>query len=76
MEPLKDIQKVCKECETQFNINEGEQEFYKNKGFALPSRCFSCRQSRKNQESSPFYPLKQKYKEHNKPKKFKKYNFD
>jgi CxxC-x17-CxxC domain-containing protein len=39
---------TCRDCGTQFVFTAGEQEFYAQKGFTNePSRCASCRQSRK-----------------------------
>lgn len=39
---------TCRDCGTQFVFTAGEQEFYAQKGFTNePSRCPSCRQSRK-----------------------------
>ncbi len=40
----------CKDCGTDFIFTEGEQEFYKEKGFENePQRCFECRRARKAQ---------------------------
>lgn len=45
---MEDKQIQCKECNSEFVFTEGEQEFYKEKGFENePQRCPSCRQSRK-----------------------------
>jgi len=39
---------VCKDCNTEFIFTEGEQEFYKEKGFDNePQRCPECRKARK-----------------------------
>ena len=38
---------VCKDCQSEFLLTEGEQNFYKEKGFEEPQRCQSCRQARK-----------------------------
>ncbi|HEX2951007.1 MAG TPA: zinc-ribbon domain-containing protein [Armatimonadota bacterium] len=38
---------VCRECNTQFTFTEGEQEFFKTKGFSEPIRCNDCRARRK-----------------------------
>lgn len=41
---------VCKDCGQDFVFTVGEQEFYAAKGFQNePSRCKSCRDSRKTQ---------------------------
>lgn len=40
---------VCKDCSNQFTFTEGEQQFYKEKGFENePMRCPECRRARKN----------------------------
>lgn len=38
---------VCKDCFREFTFTEGEQEYYKEKGFENPKRCPSCRTERK-----------------------------
>ena len=39
---------VCKDCHKEFVFTEGEQEFYKEKGFENePQRCPECRKARK-----------------------------
>jgi DNA-directed RNA polymerase subunit RPC12/RpoP len=44
---------VCKDCGNEFVFTEGEQEFYKEKGFENdPVRCPDCRRSRKNQRNN------------------------
>lgn len=41
---------TCKDCGNQFVFTEGEQEFYKEKGFENePQRCPDCRRARKQQ---------------------------
>lgn len=41
---------VCKDCGNQFIFSEGEQAFYKEKGFENePQRCPECRRARKAQ---------------------------
>lgn len=40
---------VCKDCGADFVFTEGEQEFYREKGFEHgPQRCVACRRARKN----------------------------
>ena len=41
------IKQRCKECGEFFNIDEKEQIWYKEKGFSLPRRCYSCRSLRR-----------------------------
>ncbi len=44
---------VCRDCGMEFIFTSGEQEFYAQKGFDNePTRCSSCRQSRKQGRSS------------------------
>ena len=41
--------KSCVEydCQLEFEITEGEQEFFASKEFELPKRCHDCRRKRK-----------------------------
>ena len=44
---------VCKDCNAEFIFTEGEQAFYKEKGFENePQRCPECRRARKQQRSN------------------------
>jgi len=41
---------ICKDCGKEFVFTEGEQNFYKEKGFENdPLRCPECRKARKQQ---------------------------
>jgi len=41
---------TCKDCGSEFIFSEGEQAFYKEKGFENePQRCPDCRRARKAQ---------------------------
>lgn len=41
---------ICKDCGKEFVFTEGEQEFYKEKGFENePQRCGDCRRAKKQQ---------------------------
>lgn len=41
---------TCKDCGMEFIFTEGEQAFYKEKGFENePQRCPDCRKAKKNQ---------------------------
>ncbi|QEK11554.1 cytochrome C551 [Crassaminicella thermophila] len=43
---------VCKDCGKEFLFTEGEQEFFKEKGFeSEPKRCVECRRARRQQNS-------------------------
>lgn len=41
----------CSDCGQFFSLNKSEMEWYQDRDFALPKRCFSCRDKRKNQNS-------------------------
>ncbi|MBE6081140.1 MULTISPECIES: zinc-ribbon domain-containing protein [Tissierellales] len=44
---------VCKDCGKEFIFTEGEQTFYKEKGFENePQRCPECRRKRKQQRNN------------------------
>jgi DNA-directed RNA polymerase subunit RPC12/RpoP len=44
---------ICKDCQQEFTFTEGEQEFYKEKGFENePVRCPDCRRKRKAEKNS------------------------
>ena len=44
---------VCKDCGAEFTFTEGEQEFYKEKGFENePQRCPDCRKASKPQRNN------------------------
>ncbi|MFQ5649830.1 MAG: zinc-ribbon domain-containing protein [bacterium] len=38
---------ICVDCGNEFVFSEGEQEFYKERGFEEPKRCKPCREQRK-----------------------------
>lgn len=43
----------CKDCGCEFVFTEGEQAFYKEKGFENePTRCPNCRKARKSQRNN------------------------
>ena len=44
---------ICNECGKEFIFSEGEQAFYKEKGFDNePVRCPDCRRARKQQRNN------------------------
>lgn len=47
------INKKCRDCGKEFTLTDGEIEFYRSKGFELPTRCKSCRDKRKSSKPSP-----------------------
>ncbi len=42
----------CTDCNCQFTFTEGEQEFFRTKGFTPPTRCPDCRSRRKAEKMS------------------------
>lgn len=45
---MPDINLKCKDCGADFAFTEGEQAFYKEKGFEnQPTRCAECRRAKK-----------------------------
>ena len=52
---MADKKVICKDCEKEFLFTEGEQAFYKEKGFENePQRCPECRKARKAQNNRGF----------------------
>lgn len=50
---MADKKLVCKDCNEDFLFTEGEQAFYKEKGFENePQRCPDCRKSRKQNKDN------------------------
>jgi ssDNA-binding Zn-finger/Zn-ribbon topoisomerase 1 len=44
---------TCKDCGSEFVFTEGEQEFFKEKGFDNePQRCPDCRKAKKQQRNN------------------------
>ena len=37
----------CRDCGTVFEVDEKEQQWFKAKGFDLPTRCKACRAKRR-----------------------------
>lgn len=50
------MQVQCKDCPNKFEITEGEVDFYKDKGLAVPKRCVPCRKAKRerNEGNRPF----------------------
>lgn len=50
---MADKKMICKDCGAEFLFTEGEQAFYKEKGFTNePTRCPNCRKDRKQQRNN------------------------
>lgn len=45
------ITKKCRDCGREFTLTDGEIDFYRSKGFELPSRCKACRDKRKGRQA-------------------------
>lgn len=43
------MKRICQQCEKEFEISEGELNFYKGKNLEPPKRCPSCRNKNKKQ---------------------------
>lgn len=44
---------ICKDCKAEFVFTEGEQAFFKEKGFDNePQRCPECRKANKQQKNN------------------------
>ncbi len=53
---------VCKDCGKEFIFTEGEQTFYKEKGFENePQRCNDCRRAKKQQNQNRGYRSNNRY---------------
>lgn len=46
---MSNIEIKCSDCGQTFYFTDRDQEFYKQKGFQQPKRCFKCRQLKKQQ---------------------------
>ena len=42
------VKRTCRECGKEFELNEGEIQFYNAKNLELPKRCKECRDKKKN----------------------------
>jgi DNA-directed RNA polymerase subunit RPC12/RpoP len=42
---------TCSDCSNTFTFTEGEQTFFKDKGFNPPTRCPDCRRRRKAEKT-------------------------
>jgi len=49
---MPDTNLLCSDCRCQYTFTEGEQEFFKAKGFTPPTRCPECRSKRKAEKAS------------------------
>ncbi len=38
----------CADCSQAFTFDEGEQKFFKSKGFTPPKRCLDCRKANRD----------------------------
>ena len=47
---MPDITRQCKDCNKSFTISEGQQKWFKSKGFSYPVRCEECRSKRRQKK--------------------------
>ena len=47
------MKRLCKECGKEFEINDGEIQFYRAKKLELPKRCKECRERNKKNGRQP-----------------------
>lgn len=45
---MPDITYKCVDCEKEFTFTEGEQNYFKDRGLAIPKRCEACRIKRRS----------------------------
>ena len=46
------MKRTCKQCGKEFELTQGEIDFYNSKNLSLPKRCKECREANKAGESS------------------------
>jgi CxxC-x17-CxxC domain-containing protein len=49
---MADLQLTCSDCGQEFTFAGEEQQFFRERGYSTPKRCKSCRQAKKNEQSS------------------------
>ena len=42
----------CKDCGEEFEVTEGEQAWYAERGWEIPKRCKTCRVAAKNKHKT------------------------
>ena len=52
-DPRKEVFEVrtCVGCKKNFYISVSEKQFYDDKGYSLPLRCFHCRKARRDDKT-------------------------
>ena len=48
----------CKDCERDFELTSGEEDFYVQKGLSKPLRCVKCRKIKREQKQNYNYDIK------------------
>jgi len=48
---MENIKLKCKDCKKEFNFSVRDQEYYKQRGFEDPKRCYSCREDNKQKRT-------------------------
>jgi len=51
---MPDLTLTCRDCGQPFQFTQGEQDFYNSKGYTQPSRCASCRATKKAQRNDGY----------------------
>lgn len=46
---MADRQLICKDCRNNFVFTERDQQFFQDKGFSDPVRCYDCRRKKREQ---------------------------
>lgn len=46
---MADRQLTCKDCRNPFVFTERDQQFFADKGFSDPVRCYDCRKKKREQ---------------------------
>ncbi|MFV0519467.1 MAG: zinc-ribbon domain containing protein [Lachnospirales bacterium] len=54
------MKKICKDCNKEFILTEGEINFYNSKNLDLPKRCSECREKNKHNNEKTTQPTSSK----------------
>lgn len=42
-----DLARICRDCQRQFIVTVGEQDFFRARELSIPNRCQDCRKQRR-----------------------------
>lgn len=45
---MPDMKYTCVDCKEEFIFTEGEQDYFRDRGLAIPKRCDKCRLKRRS----------------------------